>query len=102
MPRTSSTESTTPCAGGISMSLKLTRSTGLNLTLEGSVGKFRIGGPAAADNKSLEVLYLETHIGFDPAVASNEAMLRQLEPVREIFDFQTLGFDEIMQRDIDD
>jgi hypothetical protein len=84
------------------MSLKLTRSTGLNLTLEGSVGKFRIGGQAGGDNKSLEVLYLETHIGFDPNIASNEAMLRQLEPVREIFDFQTLGFDEIMQRDIDD
>ena len=84
------------------MTLKLTRSSGLNLTLEGSIGKFRIGGSAAADNKSLEVLYLETHIGFDPAAASNEAMLRQLEPVREIFDYRTLGFDEIMQRDIDD
>ena len=80
------------------MSLKLTRSFGLNLTLEGSIGKFRIGDPAAGGTKSLEVLYLETHIGFDSAIAANEAMLRQLEPVREIFDFQSLGFDEIMQR----
>lgn len=84
------------------MSLNLTPSTGLNLTLEGSIGKFRIGTPASSGDKSIEVLYLETHIGFDPTVASNEAMLRQLEPVREIFDFQALGFDEIMQRDIDD
>lgn len=84
------------------MTLKLTRSTGLNLTLEGSIGRFRISGQAVNGSKSLEVLYLETHIGFDSAIASNEAMLRQLEPVREIFDFQTLGFDEIMQRDIDD
>lgn len=83
------------------MSLKLTRATGLNVTLEGSVGKFRIG--ASGDtNKSLEVMYLETHIGFDANTSSNEAMLRQLEPVREIFDFKTLGFDELMQRDIDD
>ncbi len=84
------------------MSLKLTPSSGLNLTLEGSVGKFRIGNSASPGHESIEVLYLATHIGFDPSVASNEAMLRQLEPVREIFDFQTLGFDEIMQRDIDD
>jgi hypothetical protein len=80
--------------------LKLTRSSGLNLTLEGSVGRFRIG--TSGENKSLEVLYLETHIGFDPTVAANEAMLQSLEPVRETFDFQDLGFDEIMQRDIDD
>lgn len=84
------------------MALKLTRSTALNLTLEGSIGKFRIGEIAASNNTSLEVLYLETHIGFDSEVASNEAMLRQLEPVREIFELQNLGFDEIMQRDIDD
>src|SRR5262245_16743577 len=79
--RTFSIESTTHCAGGTSMALRLTPSSGLNLTLEGSVGRFRIGGPAGGDNKSLEVLYLETHIGFDPAVASNEAMLRELQPV---------------------
>ncbi|MCU0842209.1 MAG: hypothetical protein MUC79_10875, partial [Thiobacillaceae bacterium] len=84
------------------MQLTLRPCTGLNLTLEGSVGKFKIGSPAAANNESLEVLYLETHIGFDPAVASNETMLRQLKPVREIFDFHSLSFDEIMQRDIDD
>lgn len=84
------------------MSLRLTPSSGLNLTLEGSIGKFRIGNPSAGGAKSIEVLYLETHVGFDPTVATNETMLRQLEPVREIFDFQSLGFDEIMQRDIDD
>ena len=82
--------------------LILAPSSALDLTLEGSVGTFRIGVPAAGGQKSLTVRYLETHIGFDPAVASNDAMLKHLQPVREIFPFNTLNFDELMQRDIDD
>jgi hypothetical protein len=74
----------------------------LNLTLEGSIGRFRTGPSAESQSKSLEVLYLQTHIGFDPSVASNEGMLKHLEPVREMFDLKDLDFDEIMQRDIDD
>ena len=81
--------------------LKLGKASALNLELEGSIGTFRIGRVDGGE-KSIEVRYLETHIGFNPAMAANETMLRQLEPVREIFDFQSLGFDEIMQRDIDD
>lgn len=84
------------------MDLLLPTTTALNLTLEGSIGAFRIGGSATGAPRSVQVRYLETHIGFDPMVASNETMLRHLEPVRETFDFQALDFDQIMQRDIDD
>jgi hypothetical protein len=84
------------------MDLTLPTTSALNLTLEGSVGTFRIGGSGPGAPRSIQVRYLETHIGFDPSVASNETMLRHLEPVRETFDFQALDFDQIMQRDIDD
>lgn len=85
------------------MSMKYPSNTesALNLTLNGSVGKFQIS-PEASGGKSLEVLYLMTHIGFDTNVSSNEAMLRHLAPVREVFDFDQLQFEELMQRDIDD
>lgn len=86
----------------MSMTLKLQPTTALNLELQGSVGTFCISRTEAGDDRSIQVRYLETHIGFDASIASNESMLRHLEPVREIFDFQSLGFDEIMQRDIDD
>lgn len=36
------------------------------------------------------------------ATSSNDKLLSALAPVREIFDFKSLDFDEIMQRDIDD
>lgn len=87
---------------GTNLELNLHPSSGLNLTLEGSIGRFRIGVSEDSDSKSLEVLYLQTHIGFNPKVAANEGMLKHLEPVREMFDLKDLGFDEIMQRDIDD
>lgn len=86
----------------MSIDLELQPTSALNLELQGSVGTFRIGRSDGEDNRSIQVRYLETHIGFDPSVATNETMLRHLQPVREIFDFQSLGFDEIMQRDIDD
>ena len=84
------------------MDLDIPISTGLDLELQGSIGTFRIAGTGPNPGQSIEVRYIETHIGFDPMVASNEKMLKHLEPVREIFDMQALGFDEIMQRDIDD
>ena len=74
----------------------------LDLILEGLIGSFRIGNANSTADRSVEVTFLETHVGFDPQVASNDKLLRHLAPVREIFDFQSLGFDEIMQRDIDD
>ena len=81
--------------------LKLKKETALNLTLEGSVGSFNVGKGRSGQN-SLEVKYFLTHVGLDFSSGSNDAVLSHLAPVREIFDFAQLDFDEIMQRDIDD
>lgn len=83
------------------MSLTLKRETALDLTLQGSVGSFNVGTGRPGQN-SLEVKYFLTHIGLDFSAGSNEKVLKHLAPVREIFDFEQLDFDEIMQRDIDD
>jgi hypothetical protein len=80
---------------------ELTQETALNLVLEGTIGSFRIGARGSQQN-SLEVKYLLTYVGLNFATASNDALLTNLAPVREIFDFNSLDFDEIMQRDIDD
>ncbi len=83
------------------MGLKITRESSLNLTLKGSVGSFRVG--AGIDSQqSLEVKYFLSHVGLNFETASNTGLLSELAPVREIFDFNSLEFDEIMQRDIDD
>src|SRR5436190_4951393 len=74
----------------------------LDLELEGSIGSFRIGDSGSSVNRSTEVLFIETHVGFDPQIDSNDKLLKHLAPVREIFPSHLLGFDEIMQRDIDD
>jgi len=83
------------------MALRLRRETALDLTLEGTVGSFRVGS-VQGGARSLEVKYLLTHVGLNFASSSNDKLLSALAPVREIFDFQSLDFDEIMQRDIDD
>lgn len=83
------------------MSLELGQETALNLTLNGSTGSFKIGAGKEKAG-SIEVKYLLTHVSLNFATASNDALLSELAPVREIFDFQSLDFDEIMQRDIDD
>ena len=83
------------------MALRLRRETALDLTLEGTVGSFRVGA-VSGGSRSLEVKYLLTHVGLNFSTSSNDKLLSALAPVREIFDFQSLDFDEIMQRDIDD
>jgi hypothetical protein len=83
------------------MALRLRRETALDLTLEGTVGSFRVG-TGSGGSRSLEVKYLLTHVGLNFATSSNDKLLSALAPVREIFEFQSLDFDEIMQRDIDD
>ena len=83
------------------MNLKLRRESALNLVLEGSVGSFNAGTGRAGQN-SLEVKYFLTHVGLDFASGTDEEVLKHMAPVREIFDFKQLDFDEIMQRDIDD
>lgn len=81
------------------MNLQLRQETALDLTLQGTVGSFGVG---TGDVRSLEVKYLLTHVGLNFGSASNDKLLSALAPVREIFDFKSLDFDEIMQRDIDD
>lgn len=81
--------------------LELVEETALNLTLKGTVGSFKVGTGLEGQN-SLEVKYFLTHVGLDFSVGSDEALLSHLAPVREIFNFEQLDFDEIMQRDIDD
>lgn len=72
----------------------------LDLTLKGSIGSFKVG--KGNEINSLEVKYLLTTVGLDFSKGNDDKLLRELAPVREIFDFKDLDFDEIMQRDIDD
>lgn len=82
------------------MQLDLGQESELDLTLKGSVGSFKVGkGDSSA---SLDVKYLLTTVGLNFSQGSDDKLLRELAPVREIFDFKDLDFDEIMQRDIDD
>lgn len=83
------------------MNFRLRQETALDLTLEGSVGSFRVGSGTSGPS-SLEVKYLLTHVGLNFATSSNDKLLSALAPVREVFDAASLDFDEIMQRDIDD
>jgi hypothetical protein len=83
------------------MSLTLQEESALTLPLQGTVGSFRIGGGLSSQT-SLEVKYFLTHVGLNFSAPTNDALLRELAPVREIFDFRSLDFEEIMQRDIDD
>src|SRR5262245_60160980 len=82
------------------MSLALQTTSALNLTLEGSVGSFSVGGREG--QSSIEVMYFLTHVGLDFKSGASVQMLSHLAPVREMFEAETLEFDEIMQRDIDD
>jgi hypothetical protein len=81
--------------------LKIRKETALDLSLSGSVGSFNVGAGRPSQH-SLEVKYFLTHVGLHFSYGSNEKVLSHLAPVREIFDFEQLDFDEIMQRDIDD
>ncbi|MDF1659102.1 MAG: DNA sulfur modification protein DndB [Verrucomicrobiales bacterium] len=83
------------------MSLKLRKESALNLTLKGSCGNFNVGA-GRDDQKTLPVKFFLTHVSLDFESGFDEALLNALSPVREIFDFETLDFNEIMQRDIDD
>lgn len=85
----------------LSKSGKPRKESALNLPLEGSVGSFSVGTGQQGQN-SIEVKYFLTHVGLDFSSNSNEGLLSNLAPVREIFDLNQLDFDEIMQRDIDD
>lgn len=72
----------------------------LDVHLNGTIGTFRV---SSEDGKSagVEVRYLLTHVTLSDK-AGQAQLLSMLAPVREVFDLKQLGFDEIMQRDIDD
>jgi hypothetical protein len=78
------------------------KQTALDITLQGTLGRFRTGTVGTSGRYSTEAVVLQTHVGLDFDTPANEKVLRNLEVVRELFPFQTLDFDEIMQRDIDD
>lgn len=72
----------------------------LNVHLTGTIGTFRV---SSEDGKSagVDVRYLLTHVTLSEKQGQTQ-LLDMLAPVREVFDLSQLGFDEIMQRDIDD
>jgi hypothetical protein len=72
----------------------------LDTHLNGTIGTFRV---SSEDGKSagVEVRYLLTHVTLSEKQGQAQ-LLHMLAPVREVFDLKQLGFDEIMQRDIDD
>jgi hypothetical protein len=72
----------------------------LDVHLNGTIGTFRV---SSEDGKSagVEVRYLLTHVTLSDKQGQAQ-LLSMLAPVREVFDLKQLGFDEIMQRDIDD
>lgn len=72
----------------------------LNVHVPGMIGTFRV---SKEDDlfKGVEVRYLLTHITLSQTQGQTQ-LLDMLAPVREVFDLKQLGFDEIMQRDIDD
>lgn len=80
--------------------MKLTKTSALDLPLKGSIGSFKVG--VNENKETFEVKYLLSHVGLNFDTGSDEKLLKELAPVREIFDFKSLDFDQIMQRDIDD
>jgi hypothetical protein len=72
----------------------------LDVHLNGTIGTFQV---SSEDGKSagVEVRYLLTHVTLSEKQGQAQ-LLSMLAPVREVFDLKQLGFDEIMQRDIDD
>jgi len=77
------------------------KSSVLNLDIEGSVGSFCVKNHSGS-NSSIEVKYILSTVGLDLSGGHEEKLLSNLKPIREVFMQETLSFDEIMQRDIDD
>lgn len=73
----------------------------LDLHVQGAIGTFSVT-PAAPDTPSIPVKYIQTHITFDLDGGHKERLFQNLRPVREVFQTKDLGFEDLMQRDIDD
>lgn len=72
----------------------------LDVHLNGTIGTFRVSSDDG-NSAGVEVRYLLTHVTLSEKQGQTQ-LLNMLAPVREVFDLKQLGFDEIMQRDIDD
>jgi len=82
------------------MSLLSQSTSALNVHLQGTIGTFRVSSEDGT-SAGVEVRYLLTHVTLSDRQGQQQ-LLDMLAPVREVFDLKQLGFDEIMQRDIDD
>jgi hypothetical protein len=72
----------------------------LDLEIAGAVGNFAVS-PKEGES-SIPVRYIQTHVRFSLDDTHQQRLFENLVPVREIFGPRDLGFDELMQRDIDD
>ncbi len=72
----------------------------LDLEISGAVGSFVV--QPKLGNGSILVRYIQTHVRFPLDDSHQQRLFENLVPVREIFGAKDLGFEEIMQRDIDD
>lgn len=72
----------------------------LDLEIAGAIGNFSVS-PKVGES-SIPVRYIQTHVGFSLDDTQQQRLFENLVPVREIFGPKDLGFDELMQRDIDD
>ncbi|MBA4026703.1 MAG: hypothetical protein C0473_00525 [Cyanobacteria bacterium DS3.002] len=70
-----------------------------NLFLGGAVGSFAV---KTSEGSSIPVKYIQTHVKFKLDDPQYQRIFDCLRPVREIFNEKTLGFEDLMQRDIDD
>ncbi|MES2670651.1 MAG: DNA sulfur modification protein DndB [Pseudomonadota bacterium] len=78
----------------------LSKPSALNVDMPGTSGSFSVA-KKGEESKAIEVKYLLTHVALGGG-GHQQQLLDMLAPVREVFDLEQLGFDEIMQRDIDD
>lgn len=81
------------------MKLPTNIKTAATLTLRGTSGHFLVGDSA---RPRVAVDYLQTSVSLDLSVAENADLLDNLGPVREVFQAEHLGFDELLQREVDD
>jgi len=73
----------------------------LNLDIKGAVGQFSVK-PSGGGAGSIPVRYIQTHLTFSLEDTHQQRFFESLAPVREVFEPKDLGFDDLMQRDIDD
>jgi hypothetical protein len=73
----------------------------LDLEIHGAIGQFAVK-PSGNGTGSIAVRYVQTHLTFALEISHQQRFFETLAPVREIFKPQDLGFEDLMQRDIDD